>query len=118
MPQPIGQRVHPGAIVAFAYLVARGEVGDVAELQPITQAAVLRLGHLSCQRDFQFAEVAAELQLLLVSQWLVTECQYGVAVHACLHGGNLVAGERLRDVDAGHFTNEDRMHRTDADAHC
>ena len=73
VPQPIGQRVHPGAVVALAHLIARGEVGDVTEFQPITEAAVLRLGHLSGQRDFQFAEVAAEFELLLVGQRLVAE---------------------------------------------
>ena len=118
VPQPVGQRVHPAAVVARAQLVARGEVGDVAELQPVAETAVLRLGHLAGQRHLQLAEIAAELELLFVGQRLVAEHQHGVAVHAGLDRGNLFPAQRLRNVDAGHLADEDRMDRTDADAHC
>ena len=84
MPQPVRQRVHPTFVVARAQLVPCGQVGDVAEFQPVAEATVLRLGHLAGQRDLQLAELAAEYELLFVGQRLTRKRQDGVAVHARL----------------------------------
>ena len=117
VPQPIGQRVHPAPVVARAQFVARSEVGDVAELQPVAETAIFRLGHLTGEGDLQFAEIAAEFELLFVGQGLVGKHQDGIAVHARFDRRHLVARERPRDVDAGHLADEDRMNLTDADVH-
>ena len=79
VPQLVGQRVHAPVIFPGAQLVLRVEIGDVAQLQPVAEAALLRLGHLPGERHLQLAEVAAELALLLVGDRLVVEHQHGVA---------------------------------------
>ena len=76
------------------------EVRYVAHLQR-SQPALAGLRHLRDQCRFQFTEVAAEITLLLVGQWLVAEHQHGVPIHARLDGRDLVGGQRAADVDAG-----------------
>jgi hypothetical protein len=59
-------------------------------------------------RRLQRAEVAAERKLRLVGEVLVVEHQHAVLVHAGGDRRRVRVRQRLRDVDAGDLTREER----------
>src|ERR1700730_2897021 len=115
MPQAITQIEHAAAVVAVEQLVALLEVRHVGELD--AQAPVLRLGDVAADRGLDRAEVTAELDLLVVGHRLIVEHQHGIFVHAGFDRSDLLARERLGEVDAGNLAGKAGADLADADGH-
>ena len=82
------------------------EVGDVGHVR--VQPPLLGARDVAAGGDFQRAEVAAELLLLLIGEVLVVEHQHGVPIHAGFQRRDLIARQRLGDVEAGDLAGEAR----------
>ena len=65
----------------------------------------------------ELAEMAGEGELLVVGDRLIAEHQHGVAVHAGLDRGDLVAREGTAVIDAADLADKHRMQRPDRDRH-
>ena len=100
VPQPVAQRGHAAAVVAFESPVVLVEVGDVGEGLAEAHRG-RRQGRVGA--FLQRPEVAREGELLLVRQVLARQHQYGMLVHAGLEGGNLGRRQRPRRIYAGHL---------------
>jgi hypothetical protein len=83
MPKPVRQRIHPPAVVTGAQPFRPVEIGNVAELE-LLEPALLRLRHLACQRHFQLAEIAGEIDLAADRSTAGRENQNRMLVHAGL----------------------------------
>ena len=116
VPQAIGQPVEPALAVGLEDLAVAVEVGDVGDLgavEAMLDAGMPRL----LGRRMDRAEMAGEIDLLLVGELLVAKDHDRVAVDRVLDGVAVGGLQRLREVDAGNLGDELRLGRLDGDAH-
>ena len=80
------------------------------------QAQLVVLARLE-HRGLERAEVAREVELALVVEFLVGEDQHGVLGEGGADGGEVVGGERLAEHDIAHFGGEIGGDRLYGDGH-
>ena len=88
--------------------------------RPLTEAIEELFATISghaADRPLDPAEIAAEVDLLLVGHRLIVEDQYRVPVHALLDCRDVFWGQRLADVNSIDLSDEDRVDLTNRNAH-
>ena len=116
MPQAVGQPVEPALAVGFEHLavtVEIGNVGDVVARQAMLDAGMPRLLGGGMDRS----EMAGEIDLLVVGEFLVVKDHDRIAVDRVLDGIAVGGLQRACKVDAGNLCREIGMRGLDGDAH-
>src|SRR5262249_46394327 len=97
----------------LAVAVQVGNVGDLVALQPVLDAVMPR----ALARRMDWAEMAGEVDLLIVSQFLIVKDHDRVPVDGAFASVPVGRIERVGEIDAGEFGNEVGTDRGDGDAH-
>src|SRR5260221_10189753 len=91
------------------------EIGNIVHqrIEPL----FVRLGDVAAGRILDLAEIAGEGDLLLVGDVLVVKDQYRVAVHPGVDRRDIVARQRLPQINPRDLADKDRVTLTNGNGH-
>ena len=104
VPQAVTDREESAAVVVRHYLLVLVEVGDVGEHG--RQTVFVRLAQAITAGVLEFAESAAEGQVLLVGEILIVEDEHGMRIHRGVDGGHVLGRDGVAQIQAVDFGGE------------
>ena len=114
MPQAVGGLVFALAAVGLPDAALGIKIGHIGEL--VAEAALLlRVVHDAA--GFDATELPAEIEMLLLRQFLSRKNQYGVFPERGFDGREILGGERLREINVADFRNKSAGDGMNGDGH-